>query len=67
MEVDKGILNDILEELKNIRESVEELKQDSKELNPGFIEEMKEIEKEDSIKFNSIEELDEIIKNATYS
>ena len=46
-----------------VREELEELLLD-KEINPKYIEKIKQIREEPHIGFNSVEELDSIVKNA---
>lgn len=54
-----------IEELlrKVVREELQELLID-KEINPQYVEKLKKIREEPHIGFNSVEELDSIVKNA---
>jgi transposase len=56
--IDYEKLSNIIREI--IREELEEIRP----LNPEYIKKLREIEKEESINFSSIEELETIIKNA---
>ncbi len=56
--IDYNKLSNMIREI--IREELEEIRP----LNPDYVKKIKDLEKESSISFNSIDELDNLIENA---